>query len=50
MMDACTPHVPIWEKFFIDKVMLLKPLSYFEYDALKEGQVFLFLKTKKFKV
>ena len=45
MMDAFTPHVPIWEKFFIDNELSLKPLSYLEIGCF-EGRSSIFVLEK----
>lgn len=50
MMDAFTPHVPIWEKFFIDNELLLKPLSYLEIGCFEgRSSVFVLEKLKNSK-
>ena len=42
MMDAFSPHVPIWSKFFIDNNLLLKPLNYLEIGCF-EGRSSIFV-------
>jgi len=42
MMDAFSPHVPIWRKFFIDNNLILRPLNYLEIGCF-EGRSSIFV-------
>lgn len=42
MMDAFSPHVPIWSKFFTDNNLILKPLNYLEIGCF-EGRSSIFI-------